>query len=51
MCEEYEFDWHEQARIAEKQRRERQRADEQQPSKSPAAKPEKPVKDKEPVPA
>jgi hypothetical protein len=53
MCHEYEFDWYEQARIAEKQRREREKMREQdkEPSRSPAAKPQKEVKQKEPTPA
>ncbi len=48
MCHEYEFDWYEQARIAEKQRREHLK-EERQRSETP--KPEKPAKEKEPAPA
>ncbi len=51
MCHEYEFDWYEQARIAEKQRREHANEQNKQPSKAPAAKPQKDVKEKEPAPA
>ena len=53
MCHEYEFDWYEQARIAEKQRREHQQAREpdKESTRAPAAKPQKSVKDKEPTPA
>jgi len=51
MCHEYEFDWYEQARIAEKQRREQANEQKQQPSKAPPAKPQKTVKEKEPSPA
>jgi hypothetical protein len=53
MCHEYEFDWYEQARIAEKQRREQQKSGEQEkaPSRAPAGEPRKNVKDKEPTPA
>ena len=52
VCHEYEFDWYEQARIAEQQRREKERTKEKdgQPSRAPAGKPDG-VKDKEPVPA
>ncbi len=51
MCHEYEFDWYEQARIAERQRRERLNEEKKQRSNAPAAKPEKPAKEKEPAPA
>jgi hypothetical protein len=52
MCHEYEFEWYEQARTAEKERREREQKVERdaQPSKAPA-KPDKDVKRNEPVPA
>ncbi len=49
MCHEYEFDWYEQARIAEKQRREHLKQEKKQRSDAP--KPEKPAKEKEPAPA
>ncbi len=48
VCHEYEFDWYEQARIAEKQRREHLKEEKKRPE---APKPEKPAKDKEPAPA
>ena len=50
MCEEYEFEWYERARIAEQQRRERLRdAEPKESPKAPA--PQQDVKEQEPVPA